>query len=95
MDRQTDEKRTDGRADRRAEKGRTGERTDRRTDGQADIQTDGRAVRQRVCTVSVIDKAPSPRGVESLRTGLRRSNDQRGIRIIRNEHMVRDLETSI
>lgn len=90
MDRQTDEKRTDGRADRQ-----TDGRADGQTDGRASRQTDGRASSQRVCTVSVIDKAPSPRGVESLRTGLRRSNDQRGIRIIRNEHMVRDLETSI
>lgn len=95
MDRQTDEKRTDGRADRQTGGKRTDGRADGQTDGRASRQTDGRASSQRVCTVSVIDKAPSPRGVESLRTGLRRSNDQRGIRIIRNEHMVRDLETSI
>lgn len=46
MDRQTDEKRTDGRADRQTGGKRTDGRADGQTDGRASRQTDGRASSQ-------------------------------------------------
>lgn len=46
MDRQTDEKRTDGRADRQTGGKRTDGRADGQTDGRASRHTDGRASSQ-------------------------------------------------